>query len=149
MELSGGVGVSSEGSVGDAGSVVHEVWHDWLVLRSIPRNVSGSSHSVSVTGLVVLMEDWSLSHSPLEMCVWHWWRLWQLSSESPPEQVWVVHECSLMELVVIEDDWSFVSETSSESSSHDKDQVCIHNPASHVEVLNWEFSNYSETKSAS
>ena len=67
LELGGGIAVSLEGTVDDIGSSVHEIWHNWLILRSIPRNVSWLSDSVSVTGLVVLMEYWLLSGSPLSV----------------------------------------------------------------------------------
>ena len=113
-----------------------EIWHDWLVLRSIPRNVSWLSDPVSVTGLVVLMEDWGLSCSPFSVSIWHRWVLWKNSGNVPPEQVWVVQESSIMELVVIEDDWSLVSKTSSKSLRNEESHIGVGQPASDIEVLN-------------
>ena len=119
LECGGRVAVSLEGSVNNIGTGIDEIWHNWLILRSIPRNVSWLSLPVSVTGLVVLMEDWSLSGSPFSMGIWHWWVLWENSNHVPPEEIWVVEEGSGVELMVIEDDWSLVSQSSSETLAHE------------------------------
>ena len=91
VELRGGVRVPLESSVDDVGSLVDEVRHDGLVLRSVPGNVSGLSESVPVAVLVVLMEDGGLSHSPLEVGVGHGGALGESTGEVPPEEVGVVH----------------------------------------------------------
>merc|ERR1719498_673972 len=114
--LWGGRAVSLEGSVDNIGSHIVKVWHDWLVLRSVPRNVSWLSHSVSIASLMVLMEDWSLSSSPLSVGIWHRWVLWENSGQVQPEDIWVVKESSGVELMVVHNDWSLVSQTSSSSS---------------------------------
>ena len=98
---------------------------------------------------MVLMEHWLLSRSPLSVGVWHWRVLWKNSADVPPEQVWVVQQGSGVELVVVENNWSLISQTSAESLGHEDDQVEISEPASDVEVLDWELSNDSQTKEAS
>ena len=145
LKLWSRVAVSLEGTVDDIGSLVHEVWHDWLVHGSIPWDVSWLSHSVSVTGLVVLMEYWSLSSSPFLVVIWNWRVSWQHSSQIPPEQVWVVQQCSRIEFLIVEYNWSSESKTSSESLGDEIVDVEIGQPASNIEVLNWELSNNSKT----
>ena len=149
LERSSGVAVSLESTVVHVGASVHKVWHDWLVLRTVPRNVSWLSDSVSVAGLVVLMEHWLLSSSPLSVGVWNWRVLWENSADVPPEQVWVVQQGSRVELMVVENNWSLVSQTSAESLGHEDDQVEVSEPASDVEVLDWKLSDDSQTKEAS
>lgn len=90
FELWVGAGVSSPGSVDDISAVVDQEWHDWLVLSTVPRHVSWLPHSVSVSGSVVLVVDWSLSHPPLLVGITCEGDLWQLSSQSEIEEVWVV-----------------------------------------------------------
>ena len=149
LESSGGVAVSLEGTVDNVGSHVHEVWHDWLVLRSIPRNVSWLSNSVSVARLVVLMEDWSLSGSPLEMGILDWWVSWEHSAEVEPEEVWVVLQSSQVVLMTVGDEWSLVSQTSTKSLGHKEYNVEVGDPASDVEVLDWKLSDNQKAKEAS
>lgn len=148
-ELWGGWAVSLEGSVDNIGTHVVQVWHHWLVHWTVPWDVSWLSHSVSVASLVVLVEDWRLSSSPLSVGIWHRWVLWENSSQVPPEHVWVVQECSGVELMVVHNDWSFVSETSTSSSWHEEEQVSVWDPASNVEILNWKLSNNGKTQKAS
>ena len=54
-----------------------------------------------------------------------------------------------MELVVVHDERSLVSQTSAESLAYEEHQPEVRNPASDVEVLDWELSNNSKTKEAS
>ena len=147
--MGGRVAVSLEGSVDDIGTGIDEIWHNWLILRAVPRNISWLSLPVSVARLVVLMEDWSLSRSPFSMSIWHWWVLWENSAQVPPEHVWVVEEGSSMELVVVEDDWSLVSQSSSETLAHKPRQPGVCEPASDIKVLNWELSNDGKSKDTS
>lgn len=149
LECGSRVAVSPEGTVDDIGSSVHEIWHNWLILRTVPRNISWLSEPVSIAGLVVLMEDWGLSSSPLSVSVWNRWVLWQDSAEVPPEEIWVVGESSRVESVVPHDNWSLESKTSSESLGDEEHEVGVRQPASNVEILDWEFSNNCETKKAS
>ena len=83
------------------------------------------------------------------MGVWNWRVLWENSADVPPEQVWVVQQGSRVELVVVENNWSLVSQTSAESLGHEDDQVEVCEPASDVEVLDWELSNDGQTKETS
>mgnify|MGYP000023275364 FL=1 len=145
LEWGSGVAVSLEGTVDNICSGIDKIWHDWLILRTVPWNISWLSNSVSVTGLVVLMEYWGLSSSPLSVGIWNWWVLWENSAEVPPEEIWVVHQSSSVELMVVHDNWSLVSETSSESLRNEEHQVEVRQPASDVEVLNWELSDSSQS----
>lgn len=149
LELRSGVAVPLEGSVDDIGTLIDEVRHDWLVHGTVPCNVSRHSHSVPVASTVVLVEDWRLSSSPLSVSVWDWWVAWQHTGHVPPEQVWIVKQSSLMESMIVENNWSLISQTSANSTRHEEDHVCIGDPASHIEVLNWQLSNDGETQEAS
>ena len=115
----------------------------------IPRHVSWLSNSVSVASLVVLMKYRLLSGSPLSVGIWNWRVLWENSAHIPPEEIWVVQQGSCVELMVVEDDWSLISQTSSESLRHKDDQVEVSQPASNIEILNRELSDDSQTKKAS
>ena len=139
------VAVSLESTVDNIGSLIHKIWHNWLVHRSIPWYVSWLSHSVSVTGLVVLMEYWSLSGSPFLVVIWNWRVSWQNSSQIPPEQVWVVQESSGIEFLIVEYNWSSESKTSTKSLGDEIVDVEISQPASNIEVFNWELSNNGKT----
>ena len=143
LELWGRVTVSLEGTVDNIGSLVHKVWHDGLVHGAVPWDVSWFSHSVSVDYLVVLVEDWGLSSSPLSMGVWDWWVSWENSAEIPPVEIWVVQESSLVEAVIVEHNGSLVSKTPTNSSRHKEDQISPGNPASNVEVFNWKLPDHS------
>ena len=123
LEWGSGVAVSLEGTVDDISTSIDEIRHDWLILRAVPWNISWLSNSVSVTGLVVLMEDWSLSGSPLSVSIWNWWVLWENSSQVPPEEVWIVHQGSSVELMIVHDNWSLVSESSSKTLGNEEHQI--------------------------
>ena len=125
LELRSGVAVSLEGSVDDIGTLVDEVWHDWLTHGTIPVDISRSSHSVSVDDLVVLMMHWSLSSHPLSVGIWGWWVPWKDTAHVPPVEIWVVQHSSLLESLVVEDDWLLVSETSTKSSGNEESEISI------------------------
>ena len=120
LEISSGVAVSLEGTIDNVTALINKIWHNWLVLRTIPRNISWLSDSVSVTGLVVLVEHWSLSGSPLSVYIWDWWVLWKYSCQVPPEEVWIVDQGSVVELVSINNKWSLVSESSSKTLRYEE-----------------------------
>ena len=86
------VDVPLEGSVDDVRANVDHVRHDWLVLSSVPRNVSRLPHSVPVGVLVVLMENGGLSGSPFSVGVWGWWVLGEDSAYIPVKEVRVVNQ---------------------------------------------------------
>jgi hypothetical protein len=139
--LSSGIAIPFESSVDDIGSCVDEIWHDWLVLRTIPWNVSWLSKSVSVAGLVILMEDWSLSCSPFSVGIWDRWVLGKNPGDVPPKEVRVVHQGSGVEVVVVHHQWSLISQTSSESLGNKEYKPGVGQPASNIKVLNWKLSN--------
>ena len=149
LQLRSGVDISLEGAVNDLGADVDHVGHDWLVLGSVPTNVSWLSVSVSVGCSMVLMENRGLSGSPLAVSVWNRWVLGQNLSQVPPEEIWVVNEGLGMDGMVVHDNGSSVSETSSETTGHEVDEPSVCEPASHIEVLDRKFSNEHETKDAS
>ena len=141
LKSSSRVAVSLEGTVRYIGSLIDEIWHNWLVLRTVPWDISWLSHSISVAGLMILMENWSLSDSPFLVSIWDWRVLWQGSCQVPPEEIWVVLESSLMEPMIVHNDWSCISQTSSESLGDEEVDVEIGDPASRIEIFNWKFSN--------
>jgi len=105
--------------------------------------------SVSVGSSVVLVEYRGLSGLPLSVCIGDRWVSGKDFSQVPVEEVWVVDEGLGMDGVVVHDNGARVAETSAESTSHEVDNPCISKPASHVEVLDWEFSNEEKAKEAS
>ena len=125
LELRSGVAVSLEGSVDDIGTLVDEVWHDWLAHGTVPVDISWSSHSVSVDDLVVLMMHWSLSSHPLSVGIWGWWVPWEHTAHVPPVEIREVDHGSLLPPLVVEHDWLLVSETSSQSSGNEECEVGI------------------------
>lgn len=140
------VAVSLESTIDDIGSSVHEVWHDWLVLGTVPRHISWLSESVPIAGPMVLMEHWVLPNSPLEVSVGHRRVLRENSSEVPPKEVWVVVQSSLVDVVVVHGDWPLEPESSSNAVTHEEVQVSPSDPASHIEVLNWKLSDGSKSE---
>ena len=125
--------------------MIDEVGHDRLRLGTIPRDVSRLSESVPIDSFVSLMIDGSLPSSPLSVGIRNWRVLGKSPAEIPPEEIWVVQQGSCVELMVVEDDWSLISQTSSESLRHKDDQVEVSQPASNIEILNRELSNNSQT----
>ena len=106
LELRSGVVVPLESAVDDLGAHVYHVWHDGLVLRTVPSNVSWLSVSVSVGRSVVLVIDGSLSGSPLSVSVGDGWVPGQDLCQVPVEQVWVVDQRLCVERVIVHHDGS-------------------------------------------
>lgn len=50
-----------------------------------------------------------------------------------------------MEPMIVHHNWSCISQTSSKTLGDEKVDVEIGDPASGIEVLNWEFSDYQKT----
>ena len=99
-----GVVVPLEGAVDDLGAHVDHVGHNGLALRTVPRNISGLSESVSVGGSVVLMEHRGLSGSPLSVCIRYRGISGKNLSQVPEEEIWVVDEGLSVKGVVIHHD---------------------------------------------
>ena len=85
FKLRGRVARSLESTVSNIGTVIEHVGHSGLVLRTVPLNVSGLTHSVSVHVLVVLMVDRGLSSSPLTVSIRNWRVLGQDTTDIPEE----------------------------------------------------------------
>lgn len=116
LELGDSVDVSLKGAVDDICACIVQVWHDWLVLTSIPSDISWFSVSVSVGGSVILMVDGSLSSSPLSVSVRDGWVSGEHSGAGPVDQVWVVDQCLGIEGIVVHNDGSVIEETSAQAS---------------------------------
>ena len=116
LECWNSVTVSLEGTVDNICADIVQVWHDWLVLTSIPRDISWLSESVSISGSMVLMVDWSLSCSPFSVSIWKRWVLWKNSGAGPVDQVWIVDKSLGVESIIVHNDWSIVEKTSSKTS---------------------------------
>ena len=145
-ELRGGGDVALEGSVVDLGTVVVQKWHDWLVHGTVPLHVSWVSVSVSVHILMVLMVDWVLACSPLAVSIWNWWVSWQHASHCPLEQVWVVNQSLGVPLMVPEDNWAVMAETTTTTSDAVVDDPEVGESATSVEVLDWELTDGKESE---
>ena len=57
------------GSIDHIGSNVDHVWHNRLIHRTIPLYISRLSLSVSISILMILMEDGGLSGSPFSVSI--------------------------------------------------------------------------------
>ena len=125
LELGDSVDVSLEGTVDDICACIVQIWHDWLVLTSIPRYISWLSESVSICGSVVLMVHRGLSGSPFSVSIWNGWVLGKNSGACPVDQVWVVHQCLCVEGIVVHNDWSVIEETSAHTSDNEIDAPSI------------------------
>ena len=95
------IAISLECAIYDICTKINKIWHNWLILWSIPRNISWFSLSISITSFMILMEYWSLSSSPLSMSIWYWWIFWKNSSQIPPKEIWIIQKSSLIELLVV------------------------------------------------
>jgi hypothetical protein len=113
LELGTGIDVSFEGSVDDICANINHVWHDWLVLGSIPGNVPRLSELVPVGIFMVLMIDGGLSCSPFSVGIWNGRVLWENPSDVPEEQVWVVDQGLGLHSIVVHDYRSGELESSS------------------------------------
>ena len=51
-----------------------------------------------------------------------------------------------MESVIVEYNWSLISKSSTNTLGDKEHHVCVSNPASNVEVLDWKLSDYSKSK---
>ena len=149
LERSGRVAVPLEGTVDDIRALVDEVRHDGLRLGAVPGNVSGLSESVPVDSFVGLMVDGSLSSSPLSMGVRNWRVLGESSAEIPPEEIWVVQKSSEVELVVVGNQRSLVSETTAKTSVDEVKDPEVSEDASSVEGFDGELSDGHKTEKAS
>lgn len=141
LELRGGVDISLKCSIDNICANIDHVWHNWLVLGTVPRYITRLSQLVSVGVLVVLMVDGSLSGSPFSVSIWNGWVLWQNPCNVPKEQVWIIHQCLCLHCIVIHDNWPGKLKTSSQPSNHEVDEPGISEPASYIEVLNWQLSD--------
>jgi hypothetical protein len=55
---------------------------------------------------MVLMEDGSLSSSPLSVGVWKRWVLWQDSCDVPVEEVWIIDQSLGVDGLIVHHDRS-------------------------------------------
>lgn len=148
-QLRSGCHITLECSIVHLGAGVVQEWHHWLVHGTVPLDVSWSSVSVSVHILVVLMEDWLLPGSPLTVGIWDWWVLWKNTGESPVQQVWVVLQGLEMPWMVVENNWAVLEKTTATTSDAVVDNPDVGESASCIEVLDWEFTDGSESKEKS
>ena len=98
---------------------------------------------------MVLMEDGSLSHSPLSMSILHRGVLWKNSGQVPIIQVRHVYQCLCMIFVIVQDKGSLMSKPSGQSSDNEVGDIEVGDPSSDVEVLNGKLSNNEEAKHSS
>jgi hypothetical protein len=85
-----GVWISSKGSVDHSCAIVNEERHDWLILSTVPRNISWLSSSVSVGTSMVLMVYWLLSISPISIVSALEWHFGWSSSQDCVVEIWAI-----------------------------------------------------------
>lgn len=90
---------------------------------------------------MVLMIDRGLSGSPLSVGIREGWVLGQDSGEVPEEKIWVIYQSLGVNTMVIHNNGSVLSQTSSKTSHDEVDDPSVSDPASHVEVLDGKLSN--------
>ena len=95
------------------------------------------------------MEDGSLPSPPLAVGIGHWRVSWEDSANVPPEKIWIVEQGSVVELRIVSDEWSLVSQASSETSAHEEHHPKVSDNATSVERLDGQFTNYGQTQEAS
>ena len=61
------------------------------------------------------MEHWGLSDPPLVVWVLNWWVSWENSGQVPEEKVGIVQQCSVVELSTVDNQWSLIPKSSSET----------------------------------
>lgn len=138
MALGVGVGLDLEGTVDDGGTLVSEEGKGGLVHGSVPREVSGGSESISVASGVVEMVGWLLPLSPVVGEGVGWWEGWHSGVEQEPVEVWVVGQVLHVVLVGVGEEGGSVS--SVDTSEYEPSHGEVHNDASGVESLDWQFS---------
>ena len=146
LELRNGVDVALEGTVVDIGAVIVQVWHDWLVLRTVPLNVARLPETVPVDVLVVLVIDRLLSSSPLSVRVGHGRVLGNHAKERPVEQIGVVQQGLHVELVVPQDKGAIVAKTTADTADDEEHNPAVSQPAAHVEVLDGELTDHGKAE---
>ena len=99
--------------------MIVKIGHDRLVHGTIPLDIARLSQSVSIDILVVLMIDWSLASSPLAVRIGHRRVLWEDTSDGPVVKVRVVDQRLLVPGVIVEDQGTVVSETTSNASENE------------------------------
>jgi len=88
----------------------------------------------------------SLSGSPLSVCIGDRRVLRKDSSDSPVEQIRVVHKGLGIECVVVENNRTVVTETTTNTSDDEIADPAISEPAANIEVLDRELSDYSQAE---
>lgn len=98
---------------------------------------------------MVLMEDRGLSGFPFSVSVRQRRILGQDLCQVPIEEVWVVDQRLRVDGVIVHHDGARGAETSAETSDDEVDNPSVGDPASHVEVLDWQLSDEEQAKKAS
>ena len=95
------------------------------------------------------MIHWGLSSSPLSVSIRNWRVLGESTADVPPEEVGVVQQSSEVELIVVGNQRSLISETTAQSSVDKVENPKIGNDTSSVEGFDWELSNSHKAEKAS
>ena len=148
LELGNRVAVSLESTIENIGTVIVHEWDSWLVHGTVPLHVARASVTVSVNVLVRKMEHRVLASPPLTVCIRNWGVLGQDTSNVPVEQVRVVSKRLGIESIVVHHDGTVVTKTLTESSNYEVGDPEVSKTNTHVEALDWELTNNSETKEA-
>jgi len=143
--LRSGVTVALESAIDNVGAVVVHVWHNGLVLRSIPSNIAGLSEPVSIHVLVGHVENRLLSGLPLAVSVGHWGILRQNAGHIPEEKIRVVGQGFCVKRMVVHHDGPVALEASTKSTNYEVNDPAIGQPAADVEILNWQFTDHHQS----
>lgn len=89
------------------------------------------------------VENWVLACPPLAMCIRNRRVLWKNSGNVPVEQIWVVSKCFCVKGMIVHNNRSVALQTTAETSYNEVNNPSVGDPATHVEILDWQFTNDS------
>lgn len=95
---------------------------------------------------MVHVEHGVLACSPLAVRIWHWGVLRKDAGHIPVEQIWVVSKRLSVEGMIVHNQGSVVSKTTTESSDNEPHAPHVSEAASSVEVSNRQFTDHSKTE---
>jgi len=91
------------------------------------------------------VENWVLSSSPFAVSIRNRWILRKNSGHVPVEQVWVVSKCLCVKSVIVHNNRSVALETTTQTSHNEVNYPAVGDPATDVEIFDWQFTDDSQT----
>lgn len=146
--MGAGVGVALEGTVGHDSTLVMQEGHGWHVHGTVPLHITWSTETVAIDSPVVLVENWSLHLSPLNVRIGSRRVLWQDSRSNPPKEVGVVQQRLHVVLVVVKDYRRTSHKTSGNTLVDELTPDESTEEHSRVEVFDWQLAKHQNSEQA-